>query len=130
MRVTYGNQATKRLPLVGTSANFPDTNSIAIAQGRYFADFEVQNKQAVAVLGFTVADTLFPADRPDRQGRADGRQGVHGGRRLRRAAEPARRRQLVRDRAVDDVREALRPVALPRLPVAAVLDRRVGAPRA
>ena len=64
VRVTYGNQATKRLPLVGTSANFPDTNSIAIAQGRYFADFEVQNKQAVAVLGFTVAATLFPAVDP------------------------------------------------------------------
>ena len=64
VRVTYGNTATKRLPLVGTSANFPDTNSIAITQGRYFADFEVQNKQAVAVLGFTVAETLFPAADP------------------------------------------------------------------
>jgi putative ABC transport system permease protein len=64
VRVTYASQATKRLPLVGTSANFPDTNSIEISQGRYFAEFEVQNKHAVAVLGFTVADTLFPASDP------------------------------------------------------------------
>ena len=28
VRVTYAGQATKRLPLVGTSASFPDTNSI------------------------------------------------------------------------------------------------------
>ena len=64
VRVNYANQATKRLPLVGTSANFPDTNAIEITHGRYFADFEVQNKHAVAVLGFTVADTLFPAADP------------------------------------------------------------------
>ena len=64
IRATYGNRATKRLPLVGTSARFPETNSIEIAQGRYFADFEVQNRHQVAVLGFTVADTLFPAADP------------------------------------------------------------------
>ena len=64
IRVNYGPRATKRLPLVGTSAQFPDTNSIAIVQGRYFADFEVQNKHQVAVLGFTVAETLFPATDP------------------------------------------------------------------
>ncbi|MGV3518208.1 ABC transporter permease [Luteitalea sp.] len=64
IRVTSGNRATKRLPLVGTSERFPETNSIAIAQGRYFAAFEVQNKHQVAVLGFTVAETLFPAADP------------------------------------------------------------------
>ena len=64
VRVNYANQATKRLPLVGTTASFPDTNSIGIASGRYFADFEVRNKHLVAVLGSTVAETLFPATDP------------------------------------------------------------------
>jgi putative ABC transport system permease protein len=64
IRVTYGSRATKRLPLVGTSSRFGETNSIEIAHGRYFVDFEVQNKHRVAVLGFSVGETLFPSIDP------------------------------------------------------------------
>ena len=64
VRVTYGNQATKRLPLVGTSANFPDTNSIAIAQGRYFADFEVRTSRQSPCSAYRRRATLFPAIDP------------------------------------------------------------------
>ncbi len=64
LRVSYGGTSTKRVPLVGTSATFPETNSIELAMGRYFADFEVQRKHQVAVLGASVAETLFPSSDP------------------------------------------------------------------
>jgi putative ABC transport system permease protein len=59
MRVSYGNDATRPVALVGATANFAETNFIAFDAGRPFVDFEVTNRRQVALLGFGPADTLF-----------------------------------------------------------------------
>ena len=60
-RISYGNQSTKQLMVMGTSANFADTNYIAMENGRFFSDYEVSHRRAVVVLGYTPASTLFPS---------------------------------------------------------------------
>lgn len=58
-RITYGGDATKSLALVGATANFGETNFIALLAGRGFVDFEVQSRKQVVMLGFGPADLLF-----------------------------------------------------------------------
>jgi putative ABC transport system permease protein len=59
-RITYGNHSTKQMPLIGTSANFAETNYIALENGRFFSDYEVSHRRFVVVLGYAPAMTLFP----------------------------------------------------------------------
>jgi putative ABC transport system permease protein len=59
-RITYGNESTKRMAVIGTSANFAETNYIALENGRFFSDYEVAHRRAVVVLGYAPATTLFP----------------------------------------------------------------------
>jgi putative ABC transport system permease protein len=59
-RISYGNQSTKQLMIIGTSANFADTNYIALENGRFFSDYEVSHRRTVVVLGYAPATTLFP----------------------------------------------------------------------
>ena len=59
-RISYGNQSTKQLMVMGTSANFADTNYIALENGRFFSDYEVTHRRYVVVLGYAPASTLFP----------------------------------------------------------------------
>ncbi len=58
-RITYGNQSTKAMGIIGTSANFAETNYIALENGRFFSDYEVSHRRAVVVLGYAPASTLF-----------------------------------------------------------------------
>ena len=64
LRISYGNEATKPLAIIGASANWMETNFINMAQGRFLSDFEVQRKRNVAVLGASPAQVLFPAIDP------------------------------------------------------------------
>jgi putative ABC transport system permease protein len=63
-RVTYGDQSTKQMGVIGTSANFAETNYIELENGRFFTDYEVQHRRNVVVLGYAPASTLFPATDP------------------------------------------------------------------
>lgn len=63
-RVTYREQSTKQMGLIGTSANFAETNYIELENGRFFTDYEVQHRRYVVVLGFAPASTLFPTTDP------------------------------------------------------------------
>jgi putative ABC transport system permease protein len=63
-RMTYGNTATKRMPVIGASANFGQTNSIPIEAGRVFTQAEVDRRRPVVVLGHAPGTTLFPATDP------------------------------------------------------------------
>jgi putative ABC transport system permease protein len=58
-RVTFGGDATKAVPIIGATANFAETNFIALDAGRPFVDFEVTNRRQVTLLGFGPAETLF-----------------------------------------------------------------------
>jgi putative ABC transport system permease protein len=59
-RITYGNESTRPVMVMGSSANFAETNYIELANGRFFSDFEVTRRRYVVVLGYAPASTLFP----------------------------------------------------------------------
>ena len=59
-RFSYRDQSTKQMTVVGTSANFAETNYIALENGRFFTDYEVAHRRDVTVLGHAPASTLFP----------------------------------------------------------------------
>ena len=63
-RMTYGNNATKRMAVIGASANFGQTNSIPLEAGRVFTSAEVDRRRNVVVLGNAPGKVLFPATDP------------------------------------------------------------------
>src|SRR5215207_5883889 len=63
-RMTYGNVATKRMRVIGTTANFGQSNSIPLVAGRVFTQAEVDRRRNVVVLGNAPGETLFPAADP------------------------------------------------------------------
>ena len=63
-RLTYRNQSTKAVPVVGATANFGEINYIPLESGRVFTDFEVERRRYVVILGYAPAQTLFPGSDP------------------------------------------------------------------
>ena len=63
-RLTYRNQSTKAMPVVGATANFAEFSYIEVASGRAFTDFEVERRRHVVMLGWAPAQTLFPGTDP------------------------------------------------------------------
>jgi putative ABC transport system permease protein len=63
-RLSYRDQSTKAMVVIGTSANFAETNYIALENGRFFTDYEVTRRRDVTVLGYAPASTLFPNTDP------------------------------------------------------------------
>jgi len=63
-RVVYRDQSTKRMTVIGTSANFAETNYIELENGRFFTDYEVAHRRQGVVLGDAPASTLFPTTDP------------------------------------------------------------------
>jgi putative ABC transport system permease protein len=63
-RITYRDHSTKQMAIIGTSANWAETNYIALENGRFFTDYEDTHRRQVVVLGYAPASTLFPAMDP------------------------------------------------------------------
>jgi putative ABC transport system permease protein len=63
-RLSYRGVDTKLVPVIGSSANFAEINYIGLDAGRFFNTFEVDHHRNVVVLGYSVAQTLFPAVDP------------------------------------------------------------------
>jgi putative ABC transport system permease protein len=63
-RMTYGNNATKRMAVIGASSNFGQTNSIPLDAGRVFTQTEVDRRRNVIVLGHAPGTSLFPNTDP------------------------------------------------------------------
>jgi putative ABC transport system permease protein len=59
-RFTYRDKSTKPMQVIGSTANFPETNYLEISGGRFFSDYEVSHRRQVVVLGFAPAEALFP----------------------------------------------------------------------
>jgi putative ABC transport system permease protein len=57
--VKYGDVSLDSVEILGTTTGFPSVRDIAVSDGRYFNDTEVQRKQKVAVLGYSMAQELF-----------------------------------------------------------------------
>jgi putative ABC transport system permease protein len=57
--VKFGDVSLDEVEILGTTTGFPSVRDIDIAQGRYFTDKEIERKQKVAVLGYSLAQELF-----------------------------------------------------------------------
>ena len=57
--VRTGDAGLTDVALVGTTADFPDVRGLALADGRYFTQADVENGSKVAVLGADMAAELF-----------------------------------------------------------------------
>jgi putative ABC transport system permease protein len=63
-RLTYGNNSTKSMIVIGATSNFGDINYIPVEAGRGFSDYESDRRRQVAMLGNAPAQTLFPNSDP------------------------------------------------------------------
>jgi putative ABC transport system permease protein len=57
----YGGHEITDLDYSGTDSSFQDVFNAHIAQGRFFTDFEDQHRDDVAVIGYDIDQTFFPA---------------------------------------------------------------------
>ncbi len=64
VRMSYKGQGTKSMQMIGVGSNYPETNYLEMAQGRFFNEYEVQRRRNVIVLGAAPAETLFPNTDP------------------------------------------------------------------
>src|SRR4029079_2409638 len=91
-RFTYGNNATKRMAVIGASANFGETNSIPLEAGRVFTQAEVARRRRRlhaaesrrarnrGGAGQRARPGAVPRRRSDRQADSHRPDAVHGGR--------------------------------------------------
>ncbi|OHE88792.1 MAG: ABC transporter, partial [Verrucomicrobia bacterium RIFCSPLOWO2_12_FULL_64_8] len=52
------------ITILGTSADFPLLARMDMKEGRFFSEFEASGGRNIAVIGFDVADALFPGESP------------------------------------------------------------------
>ncbi len=57
--IKTGTTQLDEVEIVGSSPGLPSVRDLEIADGRYFNDQDVERKQKVAVLGYTLAQELF-----------------------------------------------------------------------
>ncbi len=62
--VKYGDVLLEDISILGTTSGFPSVRDMDIADGRYFTDKEIERKQKVVVLGYSIAEELFGEDDP------------------------------------------------------------------
>ncbi len=58
-RMSFAGEGTKPFAVIGATSNFGELNFIPFLSGRFFGDFEVQNRRNVIVLGYSPAEALF-----------------------------------------------------------------------
>ena len=63
-QLTYRNEKTRAIEVLGASGNFHETNYIELAAGRFFNEYEVRHRRNVVVLGASPSATLFPVTDP------------------------------------------------------------------
>ncbi len=63
-RLSYGKESTTQIPIIGATASWVESNYIAMAEGRFFNDFEVDKRRSVVVLGASPGASLFPLTDP------------------------------------------------------------------
>ena len=62
--IKYGGNAVDNVFTLGTTADFTVTSTIDCKEGRFFNEIESQSGAQVVVIGYDVADALFPSESP------------------------------------------------------------------
>jgi putative ABC transport system permease protein len=58
------NETFEGASILGVAAALAEIRDVAVEQGRFFSDQEEQTRQNVCVIGFEIAQTLFPGSSP------------------------------------------------------------------
>jgi putative ABC transport system permease protein len=64
--VTRQDEEVSSVQIIGTNARYLDTGGGSVSAGRFLSETDVEYSRASTVLGFTVAERLFPGVPPDR----------------------------------------------------------------
>ena len=62
--IKYNGITLEDVVILGSTADFPSVRDMDVEQGRYFNDTDVDRKQKVAVIGYTLAAELFGDEIP------------------------------------------------------------------
>ena len=62
--VKYGGNQVENVFTLGTTSDFTLTSTIDCKEGRFFNEIESQSGAQVVVIGYDVADALFPSENP------------------------------------------------------------------
>jgi putative ABC transport system permease protein len=62
INILRGEYKLNNIMMFGTSADYARITRSDLKEGRFFSDFEAQSGRNVVVIGFDVADALFPAE--------------------------------------------------------------------
>ncbi|MCZ2157553.1 MAG: ABC transporter permease [Bryobacterales bacterium] len=62
--VKRGSETVEQCNIVGAFANLPEIREVNLEQGRFFSEQEDLTRQQVAIIGFDIADRLFPGGSP------------------------------------------------------------------
>jgi putative ABC transport system permease protein len=62
--IKYGGNQVENVFVLGTTSDFTVTSTIDCKEGRFFSDMESRGGASVVVIGYDVADALFPSESP------------------------------------------------------------------
>jgi putative ABC transport system permease protein len=62
--IKYGGNQVENVFVLGTTSDFTVTSTIDCKEGRFFSDMESRGGAGVVVIGYDVADALFPSESP------------------------------------------------------------------
>lgn len=62
--VKRGSETYEECNIIGSFANLPEIRDVNLAQGRYFSEQEDATRQQVGVIGYDIAERLFPGTNP------------------------------------------------------------------
>jgi putative ABC transport system permease protein len=62
--IKYGGNQVDNVFVLGTTSDFIVTSTIDCTKGRFFSDVESRGGASVVVIGYDVADALFPSENP------------------------------------------------------------------
>jgi putative ABC transport system permease protein len=62
--IKYGGNQVENVFVLGTTSDFTVTSTIDCKEGRFFSNMESRGGASVVVIGYDVADALFPSESP------------------------------------------------------------------
>jgi putative ABC transport system permease protein len=62
--IKYGGNQVENVFVLGTTSDFVVTSTIDCKEGRFFSELESRGGASVVVIGYDVADALFPSESP------------------------------------------------------------------
>ncbi|MFA6541216.1 MAG: ABC transporter permease [Bacteroidota bacterium] len=64
MSIKYGSNSSDGIIVIGANEQYLQTSGVMMETGRFFSAAEADGGRPVAVLGYTVAENLFPSETP------------------------------------------------------------------